>query len=514
MITPIKDKKPFIYLIPTLLLGIFFIIKYYTAPVGDFGNYYYASHFLKQGNWGLWIYEPYQFNLAIYDLGQRNFFLNYTPVPPLSAVLYLPFTFFSITKAKLIWNSVMLLLFVWSLLRLYNYSKVDVKLLLLIPLFVFVPLQNNIMEGQSYFLLFFLLLEGFIQYAKKNVGLMALCWGLSIHLKISPAFLLFFLFFQKDIKSLSLVIFNIVLLTLISLPLIGFDVWQNYIFKILPRLYNGEINNTYAYNYQSFQVMLKTIFVPDLLHNGNALFDNSLLYSQLLACFKIAVYGLGIVFSMSANSTVQKFSIWLIISLLVSGYGNSFSLILLLIPLFSFSGKWNLTDYRFIIIMGLGALIVNIPIAWFYHLNVFLKFPRFFALLVFFACLLYYSKIKIRLWFLSVLVLPFLLIHKVNANIQNYLFAKEEAILVYGFKVKEGSISFNYFDINGPQEREIEHDNIDAILKEECRQEPIYNKDEKVLKSCSINDSLVFYLSDKNRGVGFYTIRIANAGNE
>lgn len=513
MITPIKDKKPIVYLIPILLLGIFFLIKYYTAPVGDFGNYYYASYFLKQGNWGLWIYEPYRFNLAIYELGQRHFFLNYTPVPPLSALLYLPFTFFTVVKARLIWNSVMLLLFTWSLLRLYNYSRVDVKLLLLLPLLVYIPMQNNIMEGQSYCLLFFLLVEGFVQYTKKNVGFMALCWALSIHLKISPAFILIFLFFQKDIKSLSLVVFNIILLTLVSLPLIGFDVWQNYIFKILPRLYNGEINNTYAYNYQSFQVMLKTIFVPDLLHNTNAPFDNSLLYSQLLACFKIAVYGIGILFARSSNSTVQKFNIWLLISFLVSGYGNSFSLLLLLIPLFNFSGKWSLTDYRFIIITGLVILIANMPISLFNHINILLAFPRFFALLLFFACLLYYSKVKIKPYFLGVMLLPFLLIRNGNTQTQNYLFNQEEAILVYDFKVKPNVVSFNYFGINGPQEKEIKT-GIDTIIKQQCSMESLYSNDEQILKRCSVNDSLVFYLSDKNRGVGFYTIRVANAGNE
>ena len=51
-------------------------------------------------------------------------------------------------------------------------------------------------------------------------------------------------------------------------------------------------------------------------------------------------------------------------------------------------------------------------------------------------------------------------------------------------------------------------------IKEQCREEPIYNKDENILKTCSVNDSMVFYLSDKNRGVGFYTIRIAKADNE
>lgn len=510
MITPIKDSKSFVYLIPTLLLGIFFIIKYYNAPIGDFGNYYYASWFLKQGNWGLWIYEPYQFNLAIYDLGQRNFFLNYAPVPPLSALLYLPFTFFSITKAKLIWNSIMLLLLVWSLRRLYNYSKVDVRLLLLLPLLVFVPLQNNIKEGQSYVLLFFLLVEGFIQYTKKNVGFMALCWGLSIHLKISPAFVLFFLFFQKDIKSISLVLFNIVLLTIISLPLIGFDVWHNYILKILPRLYNGEINNTYAYNYQSFQVMLKTIFVPDVLHNANAKFNNILLYVQLLTCFKIFIYGLGILFSWSTNSTAQKFSIWLVISLLVSGYGNSFSLVLLLIPLFNFSNRWALTDYRFILILGLIIMIANMPIGALKDLNIPLKFLRFWVLLALFIFILYSSKVKVKWYYFTVLLLPFVVIQRVAFNAQNYVLSKDEAFLIYDFKLMPRAIQISYFDVKGPAVKIVPS----QLVANKTQYFHVHSNLGTHVSYCKFNDSLMIYLSDENRGVGFNTLRIKKIENE
>jgi hypothetical protein len=32
------------------------------------------------------------------------------------------------------------------------------------------------------------------------------------------------------------------------------------------------------------------------------------------------------------------------------------------------------------------------------------------------------------------------------------------------------------------------------------------------LKACNVNDSLTLYLSDENRGVGFYTMRKAEMG--
>lgn len=505
------NKQLLIYLLPTLFLGVFFIAKYHSSPVGDFGNYYYASYFLQQGNWGIWIYQPFKFNLAIYDLGQRHFFLNYTPVPPLSALLYLPLTFFSITKAKIIWNSLSLLLFLWSLLRLCNYSKVDVRLLLLMPLLVFVPLKNNIIEGQAYLFLFFLLVEGFIQYTKKSVGLMALCWGLSIHLKISPAFILFFLCFQKDFKSFSLVIFNMLLLTIVSLPFIGFDVWQNYIFKILPRLYNGEINHAYAYNYQSFQVMLKTILVPDLLHNANANWNNSLLYIQLLMCFKIAIYGLGILFSFSvSNSSAQKFSVWLIISLLVSGYGNTFSLLLLLIPIFHFGNKWAFNDYRFMLVLGLILVIANLPLGALKDLPVFLKFSRFWILLVLFLFVYYTSKIKVKPYYLVLLVMPFVFIRSVAYSAQNYLFRKEEAFLIYDFELKPKAIQISYFDINGPATKTIPS----HLVWNKTQYFYTNSNQDKHASYCKLNDSLLIYLSDENRGVGFNTLRISKIKNE
>lgn len=499
-----------LFYLPLALLLIVLIVRAVKVPIGDFGNYYYASKFLLNGTWGTWVYDPASFNLQIYALGQRNFFLNYTPVPPLSAVLYLPFVFFTPPTAKLLWNIITLLLFLWSLWRLSKHVNFDNRLLLLIPVVVFIPIRNNIFEGQSYFLLFFLLAEGFIQYTNKNFMLMALCWAISIHLKVSPAFVLFFLVFQKDLKSMGLLVATVLILTIISMPLIGVDIWKNYVFKLLPRLYVGAINNTYALNYQSFQVMLKTFFVPDLLHNNHAPFNNSLLYAQVLACFKILVYGIGILYAFSVNNHAQKFSIWLVISLLVSGYGNSFSLLLLILPVLFFADKWKFTDHRFIILLGLLLLISNVPISLLMgYVGVF-KFARFWLLLLFFITLVFYSNIKINLYYLLLLLLPFLLIRSVPHNNQNYLLNKEEAFLIYDFRLTEAAVKINYFDVNGPASKRVPI----AIVGNKTQYTYQPTNYGKHAVACKLNDSLFVYLSDENRGVGFNTLRISKIKNE
>lgn len=216
--------KQYFWLIPLITLLAYSINIAIHKPIGDFGNYYYGSKFLAEGNWGTWIYEPAKFNLAIYDLGERNFFLNYTPVPPFSSIIYLPFTLFNASDAKLIWNILNSLLFIFTIYRLQKTHTVHYLFWCLIPVFFFTPIRNTITEGQSYFLILFLLVEGYLQYSKGRVWLMALLWALSIHLKISPAIVLLFLLFNKDFKASVQLIVASILVLIISIPILSSDV--------------------------------------------------------------------------------------------------------------------------------------------------------------------------------------------------------------------------------------------------------------------------------------------------
>jgi hypothetical protein len=494
----------YFFVLPLIFLLVYLIIKTFGLPIGDFGNYYYGSKFMIDGIWGLWIYDPASFNLKIFELGQRDFYLNYTPVPPFSSVFYVPFAYFNPVIAKLLWNLINGLLLIFTLVRFKNESDLKPIFWAIIPIIFFIPIRNTIIEGQSYFLILFLLSEGFYQYQKGNRWLMAILWALAIQLKISPAFVIFFLIFNKDNKAfLALIAINIGLV-IVSMPFVGLNVWTQYVFEILPRLFDGEINQTYAINYQSVQVFLKTIFVPDQLHNTEAWFNNPAMYLRVLLIFKLIIFSSCVLASFSNISNQIKFSIWLVFSMLVSGYGNSFSLLFLIIPSIYFYPL--LKEDKLLLALFFVCLILSIfiPIYKFSELSIPFRFPRLYALLALFFIMIFSSKVKMKWYFIFAILLGLFLPIKHKSFNQDYVFKTEKALLTYDFLVKDNQLELSSFDFNGPFVNQAKMDF--EIRTSKLIQDTILNEFKRE-KSYIINDSLLIYLSDENRGVGFYTIK-------
>ena len=127
----------------------------------DFANYYFGGEFIKLGKFSSSIYFPHIFNQEVASLGHQHLFLSFAPNSPFLAIFFYPFTFFSLSFAKLIFNILSLGLFLYSLRNLVKSYQIKQIFLFLIPFVFFIPLRNNFLFGQVYLILFFLLSEGF-----------------------------------------------------------------------------------------------------------------------------------------------------------------------------------------------------------------------------------------------------------------------------------------------------------------------------------------------------------------
>ncbi|MEN9459123.1 MAG: hypothetical protein RL135_1728, partial [Bacteroidota bacterium] len=250
---------------------------------------------------------------------------------------------------------------------------------------------------------------------------------------------------------------------------------------------------------------------PDVLSNKHAWINEPMIYLKALMVFKFIVVGLSILCSNSKKiEQPAKFGIWMLCSLLISGYGNSFSLLLLLLPTVYFYStiKPFSAGHTFYILLILVA--VNLPFYWFSQYFILFKFPRMFAMIGLFLTLIYFSGITIKRQYLFILLLVCFIPIKAQKYPQNYFFKKEEALLVYDFEVSENHLLIHYFDLNGPSSKEVP---IDFLVEEvKCYQRPLRSLGNSQLKACDLNDSLTLYLTDENRGVGFYTLRKVERG--
>ena len=142
------------YLFIAVLCSIFTIIAIGFEP-HDFANYYFGAILLEDDLFTPSIYFPHIFNLEIAALGYTNIFASYAPNTPFLALSFLPLTYFSLATAKIVFNSISLLLFIYSIRNLFKHYQISDVYLFLLPLDFFIPLRNNFLFGQIYLLLFF-----------------------------------------------------------------------------------------------------------------------------------------------------------------------------------------------------------------------------------------------------------------------------------------------------------------------------------------------------------------------
>lgn len=489
-----SERKSYYFLSAGVFLALLLVVKATFKPIGDFGNFYYGSYFMAKGTWGEWVYSPYLFNLAIYKEGLRNFFLSYAAVPPFASIVYLPFTLFGPDAAKLIWNLLSVGVLFTALRQWVHHLNLPSVIYIIFPVILCLPLRNNFYEGQTYCIIFFLLTAGFFFSEQKKYILMSLCWALAIHLKISPAFVAFYLLSRKDIKGIVYLSVAILFMAVASIPLVSLTVWKGYLFDILPRLSAGEINNPYALNYQSFQVMMKQLLVPDALNNPAATFNHTVLYKQVTLYYQLLIFTITMLCCRKDVSAVKQFSLWVTSSFLLSGYGMSYCLLLLGMVWLAELSEQNMRK-SFVYAFFTG-LIATLSYNMFASAPVVFRFHRFYLLfsLFIFQCKSYVDR-KIAWAFIScalVFLIPF---QAVNAY-GDYVPVNKDAIMIGQLQLQGNTLVYQYFTFRGPQKDSV-------YLPFQIKQHRWIVED----KSICINDSVSFFLSDEQIGVGFNTLK-------
>lgn len=492
-----------------LLLCTFYILKATTFPVHDFANYYFGAQFLADGNFNNCIYFPYEFNKAIANLGLQNIFVSYAPNTPFLAVIFLPLTLISVVKAKIIFNIISSILFVFSCYRLFDFYKINRVYILLIALLFYVPIKNNLLFGQVYFLLFFLLSEGLIAYEKQQFKKMSLFLSLAIFLKVFPILFMLLFVFKKQLKPFFYTNISCILLLSISFLFTGIDIWVFFFKTILPKASNGEIATSFVDNYQSVFMFLKRILLFDATENY------SVLFSSLLSSFKFFLVLIGFYVTKKKTSKLHVFSYWILASFLISPYGSTYGFILMFFVLISVL-KSSISNIQKSLFVLLIFLINNLPLSYFIENNFPFSFLRLFIFILLFIGFVFQIyktinwKVVIPISFLPMILLVINKPGKINSED----FSKEDfPVLIYDYEISNNQLTYSYWNEKG------ENTNSIALLSNETKQlelinNQIYYNNKQLtfdksnkLKPTLIDNKTILFLSDYDRGIGFYTFR-------
>lgn len=505
-------------LLPLLLLCGFYIVKATGFSLHDFGNYYFGGYFFAQGTFTADMYFPYIFNRDIAALGYESLFLNYAPNTPFLTLLFYPFHFLDPFTAKLIFNLLSTFLFLYSTSRLVAFYKIKPVYAAIIPVLFFLPVKNNLLFGQLYFLLFFLLAEGWLAYEKKQLFRMSLFWSMAVLIKVFPVMLIAFLLFKKAYKPAAYLIFCCALLTIGSVLLNGVEIWFFFFEKVLPKASNGEIATAFVDNYQSVYMFLKRIFITDAIENPYPAVNNPFLFHLLLMSFKLGLVFMGYYITQIKKNTLFVFSYWIIIMLLLSPYGSTYTFILLLFPFFSIVN----TNSSPIVKCGFILLLCgncNWPLQFFTNSVFPVSYCRLLLFLLFFILYLLSEKSTVNWkWSPMVLVLAagmsYYSIHIMRPADAMGLLPVKSPVLIYKYTITDNRLTYYYWNENGENRMSIP---LAASKTAEAtiRNNQIYHNDKQLTygndnktNALLVNNKTLIYLSDYNRGIGFYTLRV------
>ena len=492
------------------LLPLFFLCVLYACraahfPVHDFANYYFGGHFLTQGKFSEWIYFPYEFNKAITTLGYQHIFTSYAPNTPFLALAFSPLSFLPIDVAKILFNVISILLFILSLKRLGNFYNINQKWFLLLPVLFFVPIKNELLFGQVYFLLFSLIAESWLAYEKGKSVRTGIFLALAIMLKIFPALLLLVFVFKKQFRALAATIISCLVLLLISVLFCGTSIWIFFIETILTKASNGEIAEAFVPNYQSVFMFLKHLLIFDRMQNFDSPFNAPVLFSALVLAFKIMLVVIGFYVTHKAIHSLYVVSYWLFAMVLISPYGSTYTYLLLIFPIFALV-KSPFPDMIKVISLILIGIVCNLPSEIF--INTTFSFTRLFALLLFLGLFLYpvYAFVdkKIVTFFIMIPLLLVMIFKKNEPVKSHYLLEKGSPTMIYDYEISNNMLTYFYWNANGKNSISIIENSHDIVRKINKKQMPFEKG--HIIKPMIVGKAII-YLSDFDRGNGFYTLR-------
>jgi len=517
-----------------LLLVIGFCLKHaLSAPPSDFAGYYYGGRALLTGHYQD-AYDMQALNDHVVADGHKGVLVSYAPFPPFTSLVFAPFLLFPMAAAKFIFNCCCAGLFLFSLWRSYRYFLIPNWLIVALPFIFFIPLLNNLAFGQSYLLLFVLLIEGYRADREKKTVLSSVLWGIAILFKLFPAFLFVFLVLRKKFVQAFWLGVACTLLLVLSLALNGIPAWKFYISEIVPKMGQGELNDSFTYVFQSAFMLFKRAFIYDSLLNPHPLTHTPWLFALGMALFKAFILSTAALLTVREKDDFFSFGVWVAASMLISPNGSSYSLILLLLPLLAYVRSLKTLGSqgypapndasppssapRLVVAIVLLTAACAITVSRFGAFPLWAQFPRLYLLLLLYGLWLVGKKTW-NLWLFSSLALLFMTVATLTQHSEKdpstYLLAKEEHLYIYDYTVRDNRLVYYYRDDSGEHEQVTDYPihtlaTGDLSLSNNqiwCKGVKLTESADRKEKPALIDGEYILYLSDKNRGVDFYTLR-------
>jgi hypothetical protein len=254
----------------------------------DFPNYYLAARLSRENYDMTRIYEWQWIQRQKDHRGIDQGLVGMISLTPFSTLILRPLASLPPMTAKRYWIviNLILLMFIIVLLRSMIYLSWR-RILLVIALSL--PLYRNLLYGQYYVLLLFILSLAcwlYIRHLRFTSGLIV---GLGFGLKIFPVLYLLYFLRKRDLRALSGGIVSCVAVVIVSLLVFGWQVNRTYALQVVPWALRGEGLDPYNLTASSFTSLLHSLFIYEPQWNPHPAVHAPWLFALMLPIMQISV---------------------------------------------------------------------------------------------------------------------------------------------------------------------------------------------------------------------------------
>jgi len=336
---------------------------------GDFANYYTAARLLAEHKPLATAYRDFVwFQKQIDRYGITHQLGGFIPHPPPTALIMLPLAPFEPLLAQRLWIGFNLVLAMAAIFLLAKLTALHWLPVAIILLSTGIGLINNFLFGQMYLLVLTTIVAGIYLQQRGYPVLGGIVLGVMIPVKYVSGFFLLYYIWKKEWQLVISATATCAAMIGIIFLLQGAEIFRVFITEVLPRHLQGEIQEPFAIQFQSWNSLLRRMFVASPSLNPQPPLESPLLFSlfkNLIAWFWLAVFTWIYRQTAFANQTHQRlFEIGLIplAVLLISPGSATYHFLLLSLSIACFAKiLLDLQQPRRAVILSALFLIINLP---------------------------------------------------------------------------------------------------------------------------------------------------------
>lgn len=362
-----------ILLVIAILVFIVLIFRYGIIPgyqelQSDFPNYYTASKMFADNDNLQSIYDNRMFKIRAVKYGIPNQIVSFVPHSPPTMILYQPVVYYEPITAKRVWIAANIVFLALSVFILSRTFRIPVYLCIALTLSLTIPIANNFLFGQAYIFILMLTSFGLYLWKAKRFFLSGLLIGIGASVKPFGLFFIIPAILHKRWLFLPGILVGFAIPMLIVYE-INPEIFYPYMKWVLPATLHGEIQNPYVWDFRSYTVILRNLFIYDPARNPDPLIHSPFhfVFWRTLAALLI-LHFFAVIQLRSKNSgsitEIDSVSTILIASLLIAPVTSSYQYVLLLPAILVLTRHFN--RYWFAIILNMHvffifSVIVKIP---------------------------------------------------------------------------------------------------------------------------------------------------------